>query len=408
MPILIPNSQARRLFLHLQGLADPPNVKLTRPGLLGLVERLGFVQVDSINTVERAHHMILFARSQTYRRADLERLLERDRALFENWTHDAAIVPTAFWPWWTRRFERDAAGLRAHWREWRREGFEEMLEDILDHVRREGPAMARHLRRPQDASGDSVSGGWWDWHPSKTALEYLWRTGELAVDRREGFQKVYDLTERVIPEVHRAAAVDGEGDGDFVGWFCDGALDRLGIATAVEIAAFWGAVTPDEARAWCGERLGSELIEVQIEPADGSKPRTNFTRPDILDRIAAAPESPGRLRVLSPFDPLIRDRARARRLFGFDYRIEVFVPAAKRTYGYYVFPLLEGDRLVGRIDMKCDRGEGALRVTGLWWEPGVKPSAGRRRALDAELDRQRRFAGAEKVEFADGFMKGAS
>ncbi|MDH5558730.1 MAG: winged helix DNA-binding domain-containing protein, partial [Alphaproteobacteria bacterium] len=372
MTILVPNAAARRLFLHLQGLSAPPNRKLTRPGLLGLIEGLGFVQVDSINTVERAHHMILFARNQTYAKADLARLLERDRALFENWTHDASIIPTAFFPYWEHRFACDAAGLRARWREWRREGFEHMLDDILDHVRREGPSMARHLRRPQDAAAE----GWWDWHPSKTALEYLWRTGALAVDRREGFQKVYDLAERVIPAAHRGVSPAHE---DFVDWFCRGALDRLGIATAGEIAAFWDAVTPDEAKAWCADRLGGELVEVLVEPADGSKPRLALARSGILERAAAAPEPPGRLRVLSPFDPLIRDRARARRLFGFDYRIEVFVPAAKRTYGYYVFPLLEGDRLIGRIDMKCERGEGLLRVTGLWLESGIKPTAARRR-----------------------------
>jgi uncharacterized protein YcaQ len=398
MTILVPNAAARRLFLHLQGLSAPPNRKLTRPGLLNLIEMLGFVQVDSINTVERAHHMILFARNQTYAKVDLARLLERDRALFENWTHDASIIPTAFFPYWEHRFARDAAGLRARWREWRREGFEHMLDDILDHVRREGPAMARHLRRPHDASAE----GWWDWHPSKTALEYLWRTGALAVDRRQGFQKVYDLTERVIPAAHRGGAPAHE---DFVDWFCGGALDRLGIATAGEIAAFWDAVTPDEARTWCADRLGRELVEVLVEPADGSKPRLALARSDILERAAAAPEPPGRLRVLSPFDPLIRDRARARRLFGFDYRIEVFVPAAKRTYGYYVFPLLEGDRLIGRIDMKCERSAALLRVTGLWWEPGVKPTVARRRALDAELDRLRKFAGAERVVYVDGYLK---
>jgi uncharacterized protein YcaQ len=346
--------------------------------------------------------MILFARNQTYAKADLARLLERDRGLFENWTHDASIIPAAFYPWWQQRFARDAGRLRARWREWRREGFEHMLDDILDHVRTEGPAMSRHLRRPQDVSAE----GWWNWHPSKIALEYLWRTGALAVDRREGFQKVYDLAERVIPAQHRTDALGGDGETKaYVDWFCGGALDRLGIATAGELAAFWDAVTPAEAKAWCRDRLGDELIEVEVEPADDSKPRLAFARPDILDRAADVPEPPGRLRVLSPFDPLIRDRARTRRLFGFDYRIEVFVPAAKRTYGYYVFPLLESDRLIGRVDMKCDRRDGVLRITGLWLEPGIKPTAARRRALDAELDRQRRFAGADSVVYADGYSK---
>ena len=396
MALVIPNRQARRLFLHLQGLSAPPAARLTRPGLLALIARLGFVQVDSINTVERAHHMILFARNQTYAPADLARLVEQERALFENWTHDAAILPTEFYPWWALRFERDAARLRARWRGWHSDAFEPMLDDILAHVRTRGPAMARQLRPPRAAA--ALPGGWWDWHPSKTALEYLWRTGRLAVARREGFQKVYDLAERVIPAALREPAA-----GDYVDWFCAGALDRLGIATAGEIAAFWDAVTPDEARAWCAaRRAGGELIEVEIEPADGTRPRAAFARPDILARIADAPDPPSRLRVLSPFDPLIRDRARARRLFGFDYRIEVFVPAAKRTHGYYVFPLLQGDALIGRIDMKCDRTAGTLRVTGLWLEPGIRPTAARNRALEAELDRLRRFTGMDRVERGEG------
>lgn len=392
MALLIPNRQARRLFLHLQGLSARPSRRLTRRGLLGLIERLGFVQIDSINTVERAHHMILFARNQTYAKDDLARLLERDRALFENWTHDASIIPTAFYPYWAQRFTRDAGRLRARWRDWRRAGFEHMLDEILDHVRAQGPAMSRHLRRPHDPSAN----GWWDWHPSKTALEYLWRTGALAVCRREGFQKVYDLAERVIPAQYRIAATE-----DHVDWFCRGALDRLGIATAGELAAFWDAVTPGEAKAWCRDRLGDALIEVEIEPADGSRPRPAFAWSDILDQAGRVLEPPGRIRVLSPFDPLIRDRARTRRLFGFDYRIEVFVPAAKRTYGYYVFPLLEGDRLIGRIDMKCERRDGVLRVTGLWLEPGIRLTTARRRGLDAELDRLRRFAGAGRVDYED-------
>ncbi len=191
----IDNRSARDIFLARHGLADNPRAKQSRDDLLALIKRNGFVQVDTINTVARAHDMILFARNQTYRPVHLKRLLEQDRALFENWTHDAAIIPTEFYPYWCPRFARSAERIKERWTNWRRSGFIEKLDDILAHIERDGPAMARHLGTGEKKS----NGGWWDWHPSKTALEYLWRTGELAVTRREGFQKVYDLTDRVVP-----------------------------------------------------------------------------------------------------------------------------------------------------------------------------------------------------------------
>lgn len=395
--LTLSNADARRLFLHLQGLGEAPTGPAKGAELLALIERLGFVQVDSINTVERAHHMILFARRRSYRPAHLTPLLERDRHLFEHWTHDASVIPTAFWPHWTHRFERDRARLIERWTGWQRDGFTEKFDEVLDRIARDGPVSAAEV-------GDGEvrgSGGWWDWHPSKAALEYLWRTGALAITRREGFRKVYDLAERVIPEPHRSAGTD---PGETLDWACRAALDRLGFATSGEIAAFFAAVSPDEAKAWCQQALArGEIEEVTVECADGA-PRRCFARPGLDERAPAAPAPPGRLRVLSPFDPALRDRARAERLFGFRYRIEVFVPEAKRTWGYYVFPLLEGDRLVGRIDMR--RNDGALRVRALWPEPGVSFGSGRMQRLEAELDRVARFAGCETIVFEPDWIRG--
>ena len=400
-PLVIANTTARRLFLERQGLARAPHRKLSQEGLLDLIDQLGFVQVDSINTVERAHHQILFSRNQTYRQKQLARLHERDAAVFENWTHDASIIPTAFYPYWRPKFAREAARLRARWRKWRRDGFEEVLDQVLRQVTDDGPVMARDLGNGEKKN----AGGWWDWHPSKTALEFHWRTGALAVARREGFQKVYDLTERVIPEAHRTHEPD---DAEFVDWACRSALDRLGFATSGELAAFWALVTPDEAKRWCREKLeAGEIIEVLAAPADGGKPRAAYAWSDLPDRLDDVPEPPARIRTLSPFDPLLRDRNRAQRLFGFDYRIEVFVPEAKRRYGYYVFPLLEGDRLIGRIDMKHERQAGVLRVKGLWLEPKVRRSRGRMDGIAAELERMRRFTAADRVAFDDGYLKSA-
>ena len=197
----ISNQDARRLLLYLHGLSGAPSRQLTGPGLLDLVMHMGFVQVDSINTIERAHHMILFARNLTYRQGQLAHLLETERALFENWTHDAAIIPMQFYHYWTLRFDREQERLRTAWRQRRRHGFEAYIEQVLRHIRANGAVMARDLGTEQKKGAQ----GWWDWHPSKTALEYLWRCGDLAITRRDGFQKVYDLAARVIPATARAA-----------------------------------------------------------------------------------------------------------------------------------------------------------------------------------------------------------
>nr|WP_276562535.1 crosslink repair DNA glycosylase YcaQ family protein [Hoeflea prorocentri] len=394
----VSNATARGLFLERHGLCDDPSRKIGKGDLQALIERLGFVQVDSINTVARAHDLILFSRRQGYRPKQLKALLEKERSLFEHWTHDASVIPTQFYPYWELRFDRYRERLIKRWREWRRDGFEEKIDDVLAHIAQNGPAMSREMGGDEKKN----SGGWWDWHPSKTALEYLWRTGQLAVCRRDGFQKVYDLCERVIAEEHRSDRYSVE---ETVDWACSSALDRLGFATSGEIAAFWEGITPAEAKMWCAERLGSELIEIEIETAQGGRPHRVFARADIETHLEAVADAPSRLRVLSPFDPAIRDRKRAERLFGFNYRIEVFVPEPKRRYGYYVFPLLEGDRLIGRIDMKCRRDTGVLDVTALWPEPKVKLGRGRLARLEAELDRIRRFTGCERVDYADGWIR---
>lgn len=394
------NRVARRLFLDRHALLEQPSGPARGAALLDLIRRLGFVQIDSIMTVARAHDLILHARRPTYRPPALKRLCERDRSLFEHWTHDAAVIPMDFYPHWQLRFARDADRLRASWRTWQGAGFEDHFAPVLRHIRDNGPVCSSDL-----GTGEKKRrGGWWDWHPSKTALEYLWRTGALAVVGRSGFEKVYDLTERVIDERHLRpdARPDPQATID---WCCATALDRLGFATSGEIAAFWATATPAEARDWVRRaEAEGQIVAVDVAGADGRLRRCH-ARPETLERARDLAPAPGRIRVLSPFDPALRDRARAERLFGFHYRIEVFVPAARRRYGYYVFPLLEGDRLVGRIDMKARRETGRLEVAALWPEPGIAWSATRRRRLEAELDRIRRFAGLDGLSLADGWLR---
>ena len=391
-----------------------PRTAQDKAALLELIERIGFVQVDSIRTVERAHHMILFARHSRYRPEQLAALLEGDRSLFENWTHDASIIPSRFYPHWHHRFTRECERLRKQWQKNRPRGMAD-IDHILATVRANGPLRARdmasrHAPRKAPAKEDANLMGWGDWHPSKVALEFLWRTGELAVARREGFQKVYDLTERVLPAQHRARS-----DDNVVDWAMNAALDRLGVASSGELAAFFALVTLSEAKQWSeASREGKardsrdeQLIEVDVESVLGSRPRRSWAREGVFERLGQLPPPPKRLRILSPFDPVLRDRIRMQHLFGFDYRIEIFVPAAKRQFGYYVFPLLEGDRLIGRIDMQRDRDRDALVVKSLWWEDARPASPSRVRRLEAELERYRRFTGVANTVFADGYLQPA-
>lgn len=393
------NQEARRLFLDRHALLEQPAGPAKGADLLALIHRLGFVQLDSINTVARAHDMILYSRRPGYRAKNLKRLYERDRELFEHWTHDAAVIPMAFYNHWHLRFQRDTELLRKRWRNWRRDGFEARFETVLNHVRDCGPVSSSDVGKDEKKG----SGGWWDWHPSKTALEYLWRSGALTVVGRDGFQKRYDLTERVIEEHLRPGASCDEAA--TINWLCSAALDRLGFATSGELAAFWDTASPAETKVWCArqQRLG-ELEEIEIEQADGQL-RKVFARPGTVESAKELGPAPGRMRVLSPFDPALRDRKRAQRLFGFHYRIEVFTPAAKRQYGYYVFPLMEGARLTGRIDMKADRDADFLRVTAVWPEQDIKWTAARTKRLEAELERVARFAGVGQVRFADGWLR---
>jgi hypothetical protein len=389
---VVPAAAARRLLLDAQGLLAEPRRKATPQTVYELVERMGFVQVDSINVVARAQHLTLAARLDGYRPAMLERLLERERRLFEHWTHDAAAIPTVWYPYWRYRFAhaREVVLGNKWWMERLGGDPDGSTAAVLARIRDEGPLMAKDFERAPGA--DSA---WWGWTRQKAALEFLWHTGALAITRRVQFHKVYDLAERVLPAA--AEAGPQPPPEEYFAWACRAALERLGVATPQELADFWRAVPAAEARAWCERAAATgEIVPVRLEAADGSAPRAAYALPDWEARAATSPPAPHRLRLLSPFDPILHDRRRTQRLFGFDYRLEVFVPAAKRRHGYYVMPILEGERLVGRLDPKLHRDRGVLEVRGLWWEPGVRPSRARRAALEAAVSRLARLAGAER------------
>ena len=346
------------------------------------------MQVDSINVLERAHHLILHTRFDSYRPEILKGLLEVERVLFEHWTHDASVVPIEFHRFWRPRFRRYAE--RAKWRAWWKDRLGADPEPLLDRVhariRDEGPLKGRDL---EEEKRDNAGGSWWNWHPGKAALEHLWRTGRLAIAGRDGFEKIYDLTERVHPE----AATHQEPDSNsHRAWACQEALDRLGVATPGEIAAFWKAIPAAEVRTWCQRAAELGRIEpVLIEGVDGRR-RRGYATLDCRSDLESEPWF-DEFRLLCPFDPVIRDRARLFSRFGFDYRFEAFVPAGSRRHGYYVLPVLHGDRFVGRIDPRFDRRANRLEVRGPWWEEDRGNRSDRRR-LEAALDRLAERLGA--------------
>lgn len=389
-PRAVPAEAARRVLLRRHLLAGA-GVRSSAAAVLRVVERLGFVQVDSISRIERAHHLIAGTRLVGYRAEHLARAIERDRTLFEHWTHDASVIPIGWLAHWKRRFARHRRSRPAT--DWWRERFggrpEATLRRVRGRIEREGPLRSRDFAPPE---GRAERGGWWSWHPEKAALEHLWRCGELAIVRREGFEKVYDLFDRAYPQ---AASIEASDEASHRDWACRAALSRLGIATPREIAGFLAAISLADANRWCADALRRGEVEaVRVERADGGAPIAAFAEPG-WERDAAPID--GGMRVLCPFDPAIRDRTRTERLFGFRYRFEAFTPAARRVYGYYACPLLDGDALVGRIDPHFDRGSGVLQVRCVWWEASLRREAARARRLDDALAALAALVGADEV-----------
>ena len=369
-PLKIPNRLARWLWLDAQQLSTPPTGPLD---VLGIIRALGFVQLDTIQTVTRAHHHILWSRNQNYREPMLDKLIGKERSVFEHFTHDASVIPMDFLPMWQRRIQRMAEHL--HRTGWFRDRPDEAIcNEIITRIRAEGPlsthAFDTKIEGPKEM---------WARPPHKRALDYMWFTGTLATCHRVNFTKYYDLPERVFPDPYSTQAFS---DDEQIDWLCRAALDR------------WDGVETRYVREWIAE--ANDLREIEIESAKG--PWMNaFAHADIETRLEELRKPTSRLRILNPFDPAVRDRNRLVNLFGFEYRNEMFVPAAKRVWGYYVFPILEGDRFVGRIEIKADRKAGRLNVLQFWSENGLKWPESRQHKLTAALDRLARFVGVEDV-----------
>ncbi len=361
---------ARRIALAAQGFAEPrPTGSVDRRHLKRVVGRNGLLQIDSVNVFERAHLLPLFSRLGPYARELLPRAAYVHRDLFEYWGHEASLLPVTTQPllrWRMARAESGAAG-------WGRtvqvkREHPEFVEHLVQRIRDEGPSSAGDLH-----DGAAPVGPWWDWSLTKTALEHLFWSGRVTTASRRGFERVYDLAERVLPPAVLAAPTPCESD-------AQRELVRIaarahGVATETDLRDYFRLGVADARTAVRDLVDAGELQPVEVE--GWGKPAYLWPGSRVPRRVTASA-------LLSPFDPLVWERSRTSRLFGFDYRIEIYVPAAKRTYGYYVLPFLHDEALRARVDLKSDRKQGVLRVLASWLEPGSDP-VDTASALAAEL-----------------------
>ena len=375
--------EARRIALAAQGFGAPrPSGPITKRQLLKLIERLGVIQIDSVNVVSRTHYLPAFSRLGAYPRQLLEEVAWASRRpLFEYWAHEASLLPLTSQPLfrWRMQDARDGVGLWKGVARFRRERAE-FVEKVLDEIATRGPMSASELEM-----GHKGAGGWWGWSEAKRAVEGLFWTGELTTATRRGtFERVYGLPENVLPPAILDAPTPGREDAQRE--LLRIASRAMGVATAKDLRDYFRM--PVE-----GAKLRlAELVE------DGSLlPVTvrGWREPGYLDPAARWPRRIDAQALLSPFDNLIWFRERTERMFGVRYRIEIYTPADKRTHGYYVLPFLEGDALTARVDLKADRKAGVLIVQASHAEPWATDATPVR--LAAELKLMAGWLGLERV-----------
>ena len=373
---------ARRIALAAQGFGARQPAEPRRAHLGRLLSRLQLHQIDSVNVLARAHYLPAYSRLGTYDRANLDQLAwgsRRERRLFEYWAHEASLLPFELQPllrWRMAAADRGETGwarMRAYASERRPEAMA-----VLDRIRGRGAMAASDFEAHRGQSG------WWEWSDSKRVLEWLFWAGHVSTAARRGsFERVYDLTERVIPADVLAQPTPSEADAHRA--LIERAAAAHGIATSQDLRDYFRQ-SPGQASAAI-ESLAEEGVLIPVEVPGW--------RQAWIHRDARRPRKIDARALLAPFDPLIWTRQRAERLFGFHYRIEIYVPEEKRRHGYYVLPFLLDDRLVARVDLKADRQAGRLLVRSAHFEPDAPGHAGA--ALRSELERMAEWLGLDDL-----------
>jgi uncharacterized protein YcaQ len=358
--VSISGSEARRLAISAQGLARPrPAREPNGWDLRRVIGDVGLIQIDSVNVLERAHYLPAFSRLGPYRHELLDRLAHRaPRRLFEYWGHEASLLPVELHPllrWRMERADADAWGgmLRIS------RDRPELVAEVLEQVRERGPIAASELT----AERPRRSGPWWDWSDSKRALEWLFWSGQVTSARRRRFERLYDLPERVLPAKVLAAPTPSaeEAQRELIRY----AAARLGVAAERDLRDYFRLPAADSRQRVAELAAAGELIPVEVEGWGRTQ-----------GYLAAGARIPRRVdsrALIGPFDSFLWERSRVERIFGFAFKLEIYVPAPKRRYGYYVLPFLLGDRLVARVDLKADREAGLLRARAVHLEDDAPP-----------------------------------
>ena len=364
----IPLDTARRLAIRGQ-LLDSQSKRLTgKRGIAHIVAQLGYIQIDTIAVIQRTHHHTLWTRQADYHPDMLHTLQAKDRNVFEYWGHALAYLPMQDYRYFLSRME-NFQNSQSRWITEMRGKAAPVMPAVLKRIREEGPLGAKDFEAPPSKK----SGSWWDWKPAKLALELMFWNGELMVTERRNFQKVYDLTERVLPSNIETNVPDSTELSQF---FVRRALSAYGVAHERELFAFMqpNAIWDSRFLATSKKAIVKALADL-VEAGEVTPVRITelgqtpyYALADTLKKAARRKPIVPAVSLLSPFDNLIIQRDRTQRLFGFDYRLECYTPAAKRKYGYFVLPILWGDQLIGRLDPKADRKNKTLMIHSLVFE----------------------------------------
>lgn len=350
---------AQRIVLNSQ-LLDGQWKPKGKEGVAQTIEKLGYIQVDTISVIQRAHHHVLWTRCPGYQPAILDELQTHDRRIFEYWAHAAAYLPINDYRFYLPRmktFKEKTPWVPSWFNE-----FRHLHQPIMERFRNEGALGAKDFEK----TDHTPSNGWWEWKPAKRVLEHLFWSGELMVTRRDSFQKIYDLPERVLPSGIDCRWPDDDELGRF---FVRRTLQAYGIATEKEISDHLkGAKKKHIKNALQDLITGGEIVAVTIQSLDK---HTYFAFSQYLESASGKLQRhSSRVFLLSPFDNLVIQRERIKRLFDFDYTIECYLPAEKRKYGYFTLPVLWNGRLIARLDPKAERKQKTFFVRNLVFEPG--------------------------------------
>jgi len=382
----IPLATARKLALKHQLIASN-NLPPGKSGALEVVRQLGYIQIDTISVIERAHHHTLWSRVPDYQPGMMDELLAEDRAVFEYWGHGASYLPIEDYRFYLPKMKSflDPIG---KWEKNRYEKYGRFMQPILERIRQEGALSAKDFELPQ---GRKKKDGWWDWHEMKSALELLYWQGDLMIKARNNFHKVYDLTERILPQSIDTSYPSDEELGRFL---VIRALRSYALASEKEINNYILAADRKIISQTLKAMLNAgEVVKVKI----GDLPEVYFTLPRMLDDTEF--DIPDCINILSPFDNLVIQRERLKRLFLFDYAIECYTPPKKRIYGYFVLPVLWGEKFAARLDAKADRKNRRLMIQKLAFEPGFNEKSDFMTPFKDKLDEFARFNRCDEVIF---------